>query len=1052
MATEHLAVDQQVYYYDEKNGWHRAVIVQITGDKVVIQNHETQQLATIPATDIHGYIAESYEASDPDLFHVSDLHVATLLYCIKDRFEQLRMQYSMMGEMVLSVNPFQLMPFNSVEERKKYLSLTNPRGLPPHIWQVAHKAFNAIFLHGLNNQSVVISGESGSGKTESTKMLIAYLGQVSYMRSQSSSERSAADRIDESLTFSNPVMESFGNARTVRNDNSSRFGKYIKLYFDTATGVMIGGETVTYLLERSRIILQSEGERNFHIFYEMLAGLSAAEKHALGNLKSATDYKCLNGGNTFTRRGVDGHLLNDAEEFHSVREAMQRIGIGKEVEDCIFRILASILHLMEVPFAADNNDKACLIDEEGLETACKLLRLSPAKLKKCFLVKSETAVVSIQSSPSEAENFRNAFCKAMYVSVFDKIVDFVNHSIAPQPNHNPCKYIGLLDIFGFEKFHRNSFEQLCINYANEALQNHYNKYTFLNDEEDCKREGIPTPTIVFTDNSECVKMFDEKPNGVFAMLDEECHFKGGSTAHFTANLWDQWRNRNKYFVQPKSTIPNQFGINHYAAFVQYNTDEWLEKNTDALKPDMYDTLASSSDSFVSSLLCSERSQARRQQTVAIRFQKQLTELRSELESTETQFIRCIKPNSDASPLHLDNHIVGFQLESAGVLQTIALKRQGYPVRRSFIQFCRYFYLIMPHSTVAYFKQGAIPKACQDFLNYYQCLYKWDKPNFAVGRTKVLMRSEVWSSLERLVLRRNRQLRKRCRPYLARWIAEFRERKRIEEEKRLAELRRLRIEREAKAAALAEGLLTTKALWAADLASLFPDIVMDLILDIAAEADSYHEALVATLAIQEQIVDREAPSALMELMCTAKVRAAVIGNFIEGDIKSSNAVARLKPADLKVYGCSDVEVVAITNYIIDQQSQRSQYERLKDAVGSSSEEGALEAVRTAAATRHVENFEVKVRAFVAMGFPEADVRLVLAHYDGDSQRTAARLLYSGVNHDAIRKNAKKHPEHTTFDPMVQRLISMGATKQDAKMALRKAQGNADEAARILFRVS
>lgn len=1051
MSAERLAVSQQVYYFDAKSGWLRGAVQSIDSAKVTVIDDASEKPTTVANTLLHGYIADSYAPEDPELFHVSDLHVATLLYCIKDRFERLHKQYSLMGEMVLSVNPFQLMAFNSVQERKKYLAMPDPRALPPHIWQVAHKAFNAIVLESLNNQSVVISGESGSGKTENAKMLIAYLGQMSYGHSNNAAQRGIADKIDDALTWSNPLMESFGNARTVRNDNSSRFGKYIKLYFDTTTGVMVGGETVTYLLERSRIITQSHGERNYHIFYEMLAGLSDKERRDLGNLKTARDYRCLSAGDTFTRRGVDGRTLNDAEEFGNVRQAIERLGISKEQETAMFRVLAGILHMMEVDFVPDNNDKALIRNEAEFAAACEMFGVDLEKMRECVLVKSKTNIVTIQATPSEASNLRNAFCKGLYVGLFDRIVDFVNKSIKPQGDFRGCKYIGLLDIFGFENFTKNSFEQVCINYANESLQNHYNKYTFLNDEEECKREGIQIPKIVFPDNSECVEMFNEKRTGIFGMLDEECHFKGGNTARFTQNLWGQWGATKKYFVVPKSTVPDNFAINHYAAFVSYNTEGWLEKNSDSLREDMYQCATSADSEFVCGLLTTDKFEARKKQTVAIRFMSQLIELRAELESTETQFIRCIKPNNDASPEFLDNLIVGSQLESAGVLQTIALKRQGYPVRRPLEKFCHYFYLIMPRSTVSLYKQTRFSDACTDFLRYYQRLYQWGQPNYAVGKTKVFLRAEVWSALERLVLRRKAQLINRCNPYLRRWVAEFRERKRIEEERRLAKLKREREAREAKAAECADGLPAAKLAWVEDLSSIFPDVSVKTIADLAVEADSRHEALAMLLSIQQQRVDKQAPSAFMDLMNAADVGPRVIDNFLAGDIKTVSAVARLKPAELKSYDCSDVEVVAITKKVMDMQAQRTNYERLSGAMGTRDEDRAADAVKASEAQRRKDDFDLKVGTLTDMGFNEADSRLVLAHYNGDVQRTAARLVY-GINRNSIKKNISKHKDHTTADPSVQKLISMGATKDDAKIALRKSNGDADRAAQILFRVN
>ncbi|KAK7196118.1 Unconventional myosin [Novymonas esmeraldas] len=1047
---ERVSVNQEVYYFDSKSGWLRGVVKQIDGAKVTVEDNTSHAAVTVAAESVHGYISESYDAEDAELFHVSDLHVATLLHCVKDRFEKRHHQYSLMGEMVLSVNPFRLMPFNSEEERKRYLALPDPRVLPPHVWQVAHKAFNAVFMQGQGNQSVVISGESGSGKTENAKMLIAYLGQLSYMHSQNTSQRTIADKIDENLTWSNPVMESFGNARTVRNDNSSRFGKYIKLYFDPVSGVMMGGQTVTYLLEKSRIITQSPGERNYHIFYEMLAGLTAQEKRQLGGLKTAQDYKCLSNGNTFVRRGVDGRPLDDAREFQTVRRALSMIGVPLETESCMFRVLAAILHLMEIVFEPDNNDKARIADEVPFTTGCRLLALDEASLRECFLVKSKTSLVTILASKTEAEGLRNAFCKGLYVGMFDRLVEFVNAAIQPQTDCTNCRYIGLLDIFGFENFTRNSFEQICINYANESLQNHYNKYTFINDEEECRREGIEVPKIEFPDNSECVSMFDTKRTGIFSMLDEECNFKGGNTDRFTTNLWEQWAGKNAYFVKPKSTVPNQFGVNHYASFVTYDTPGWLEKNTDALKEDMYECVAASTDAFVKTLLSTEKSQARRKQTVAIRFQRQLGDLRSELESTETQFVRCIKPNMEASPDFLDNRLVGSQLESAGVLQTIALKRQGYPVRRPLEQFCKYFYLIMPRTTVALAKRERYSDASKDFLQRYQRLYHWSEPNYAVGRTKVFLRAEVWSALERLVLRRRAQLHYRCRPHLRRWVAEFRERKRIEEQKRLAALRKLREAREAKAAGSANGVPAERVQWVEELSNVFPDLDMETLMDIAVEADSREDALSAILAIEANRVDKQAPSGFVDVVTAAKVRHSVIANFIGADIKTVSALSRLQPDEMKGLGASETEVVAITKKLIDQQSQRVRYQRLAEVVGTDGEAPASDDLRRTEGIRHQDDFDAKVQALSAMGFDAAVSRLVLAHYNGDVQRTAARLLY-GVDSRKMKNNARKHKDYNTMDPLVQRLIALGASKQDAKMALRRTNGDSDSAAKMLFKV-
>ncbi|RNF25690.1 myosin XXI [Trypanosoma conorhini] len=1048
---ERIAVKQQVYYHLPQKGWLRGVIEAVLeGEKKAqVVSAATGNTETVPLTQIHGYMEQAYDASDPDLFHLSDLHVATTLYCIKERFEKLKQQYSIMGEMILSVNPFQLMPFNSDSHREKYLNARQAHLLPPHIWQVAHRAYAQIVIRGLGNQSVVISGESGSGKTENTKMLIAYLGEMSHMHSSNTMQKKVADKVADCLKWSNPVLESFGNARTVRNDNSSRFGKYIKLYFDPSSGVMLGGQTVTYLLEKSRLLLQAAGERNYHIFYEMLAGLSPEEKKELGGLKSARDYKCLSGGHTFDRHGVDGRVLNDAHEFRNVLHGLTAIGVGVCVRKSILKILASILHLLELRFDVDQNDKACIEDEAPFHIACSLLQVEPALLLECFLVKSHTSLVTIYANKAEAEGLRGAFCKAIYVGLFDRIVDFVNNAIEPQEDVSHCKYIGLLDIFGFENFTRNSFEQICINYANEALQNHYNKYTFLNDEAECEREGIEVPKIVFPDNSECVKMFDQKKAGIFSLLDEECHFKGGTAERFTQTLWDIWGEKGKYFVQPKSTVPNQFGVNHYAAFVSYNTEEWLEKNTDRVKEEAYQCILNSKDPFIQTLTPNDYTSDRRKQTVALRFQAQLADLRAELETTETQFIRCIKPNMEASPDTLDNCLVSNQLESAGVLQTIALKRQGYPVRRLIEQFCKYFCLIMPQATLKLYRQKNFKSAATNFLGYYQKLYGWQKPNYAIGHTKVFLRAEVWSSVERLLLRRKAWLLRRCVPFLLRWVYTNRELRRLAEERRKEELRQAKAERERLIAEInANGFTPKQMEWVEELATLFPTVDVSTLIDVVAVLPKREESLAAVAEMQQQSVDGSLACTFMRVMSEAEVRPAVVKALVEGEVTTLARLSQCEQAELKEFGMTDAEVAAVARTMLREQSARVKLERLQSNIGTTQLERVVGEVKRRVLTQS--DFATKVGKLMEMGFPRGHAELALTHYSGDVQKAAERLLQGGV-----ARHIHEKPPHgdngrwTSLDPEVQRLVKLGVSKADAKQVLRKTSGNVDEAVRRLF---
>ncbi|CUG03103.1 myosin heavy chain, putative [Bodo saltans] len=960
---ERLSIGQRVYYPHNQRGWclGKLLSVNTLEKKAEVEDEETRSVERLTQQSlplIHGFMENAFDARDPELFRVSDLHVATLLHCVKERCEKMKLQYSRMGDMILSINPFQPMGFNSDEERGKYLSAADPMQLAPHVWQISHKAFTQIIVRDQGNQSVVISGESGSGKTENTKMLINYLGQLSFKHSCNAAQRQVATQVSDRLKWSNPILESFGNARTVRNDNSSRFGKYTKLFFDSKSGVMVGGEMVTYLLEKSRIIYIAPGERNYHVFYEMLAGLTPQEKAKLGGLKDAGHYKCLNRGDTLTRRGVDGRTVDDSKEFQVLTKAFGEMGLGEEQRWGIFKTLAAVLHMQDITFGNDDNDKACFQDASPLKTACDLLGVSFEALKPCFLIKSTTKIMTLQATKSEAEGLRDAFCKALYVGLFDRLVAVVNESIRPAGGGSGYKYIGVLDIFGFENFQKNSFEQMCINFANETLQNHYNKYTFLNDTEECQQEGVQCPDVQFPNNAACLEMFGLSKTGIFALLDEECGVKTGTSQNYTTNVWNIWGGKNDYFIRPKTTIPTEFGIRHYANFVSYNTEEWLEKNVDSLKEEAKKAVQASSDRFISQLL--ETIEAvpsdgtrRGRVTVASRFQSQLLSLRGELESTETHFIRCVKPNMSAQPAVMDNLYVGGQLESAGVLQTIALKRQGYPVRRLLQSFSAFFYLIAPRRAVRLHQQRVYGEAVKIILEHYKQFYKsWQPtPNYAVGRTKVFMRGHIWSTLERLVIRRKRYLLKRVIPYLENWARRFRKKKAEAEKRRLEQQRQLQQQAQQReqqatqkggidyrATALKSGLNEVQANIFADLVQIFRNFDLPIIMDVVFNLPKKEQAQAALEDMQNDRLNEALPEMLRRVFQDLKIRSEVVEALAAKGVVSIASLAQLSPQQLQALGMSSEEISRLTAYMLSQQSERVVQERLQEQIGTG---GSLE---------------------------------------------------------------------------------------------------------------
>ena len=1002
---------QNVYYFSATKGWTRGKLAAMNREFIEVCDEESQLVEKVNNTELmHGFMENAYDANDPELFKIYDLHVATVLSCLKERYEKLGFQYSKMGEMVISVNPFQQKTYNGEAERLKYLNAKDPLTLQPHLWQIAHKAFIQIVIRGGGNQSVLISGESGSGKTENTKNLIAYLGQLSFRYSCNATQKAIADLVADRLFWSNTILESFGNARTVRNDNSSRFGKYIKLFFDTKSGVMVGGEMVTYLLEKSRVINVGLGERNYHIFYEMLEGLTAQQKADLGGLRSAKQYKCLNKGNEVTRRGIDGRFVDDGREFKNVLKAFTRMGMSSENQEAVIKTLASILHLQDVEFDVDANDKAKISDAAPLNKACQLLGIDPRLLRLCFLEKSRTKILTTLANKNEAEGLRDAFCKSIYVGLFDSLVAIVNAAIKPRTTLTGAKYIGVLDIFGFENFQFNSFEQLCINYANEALQNHYNKFIFLNDEEESKAEGIPFPKIEFPDNQPTLNMFDQAKVGIFASLDEETFFKGGTSDRFTSNIWNTWTGRCLTFLRPKGTVPIEFGVRHYASDVLYNTQEWLEKNIDALKDEAKQVIQQSSNPFIRTLLDGAETVnsdgiQRRKVTVSSRFQKQLIALRQELESTETHFIRCIKPNMLAVPGKLDNLYVGTQLESAGVIQTIGLKRQGYPTRRLHKDFSTFFLPIASRQLVEAHKQGRFREVCEGVLGTYQKLYSWKSPHYAIGKTKVFCAATIWSRLERLVIRKKRYCVLRCVPYLQRWIARFRAKKAAEEKRRREEQLRLQAEamkreqlmKQQEAFSMIQrgqqgGLDSTRAQWFDALARAFPYFDLPVLLDVARTAPSIVTAVSAMNEMQAQRLDSTLPSSLRLLFNEVGMRPVVVEKLTSMGVVSVHRVSELSQKQLKDVGMNDREIVALNSRMMSMPSDLITNEHLRASVGDANLHD-MQIQLKAFVVSNKQDHNLKLRRLMDMGYTleQADDALKLCKGDF---RIAAQVLVSG----------------------------------------------------------
>ncbi|XP_040297346.1 unconventional myosin-XV [Bufo bufo] len=535
-------------------------------------------------------------------------------------------------------------------------------------------------------------GESGSGKTEATKLVLRYLVAVNQRRG-----------VTNQILEATPLLESFGNAKTVRNDNSSRFGKFVEIYLEE--GVICGAITSQYLLEKSRIVFQAKNERNYHIFYEMLAGLPSQQKQAF-YLQDAETYYYLNqGGN------CEIPSKSDAEDFRRLLNAMESLSFNMEDQDSIFRILSSILHLGNVYFEkyeTESQEVASVVSASEIRVVSELLQISHEGLQKAITYKvTETMREKIFTplTVESAVDARDAIAKILYSLLFSWLTDRINKLVYPKQD---ALSIAILDIYGFEDLNFNSFEQLCINYANEYLQFFYNKIVFREEQEEYIREQIDWREISFVDNQSCIDLISQKPYGILRILDDQSGFPQ-ATDHTFLQKCHYHHGTNELYCKPKMPLP-EFGIKHFAGKVTYQVHKFLDKNYDQVRQDVLELFVSSKVKVVADLFFSHAQVLAQQksmmgksntvtrkmkaQTVAAKFQQSLLELVEKMERCNPFFIRCIKPNSKKEPCLFEPDVVISQLKYSGILETIRIRKEGFPVRIPFHIFLSRYRCVM----------------------------------------------------------------------------------------------------------------------------------------------------------------------------------------------------------------------------------------------------------------------------------------------------------------------------------------------------------------------
>ncbi|XP_070775715.1 unconventional myosin-VIIb-like [Enoplosus armatus] len=694
-----------------------------------------------------------------DMIKLGDMTEACLLRNLLLRHKQ-GIIYTYTGSVLVAVNPYEDFPIYAGDKMTLYHGRKLGE-LPPHIFAIAESSYSNM-TRNLKNQCCIISGESGAGKTESTKLILRYLAAVSGELSE--------QKIEQQILESNPILEAFGNAKTIRNDNSSRFGKYLEIFFNK-DGVIEGARVEQYLLEKSRVCHQALGERNYHVLYCMLAGVAAEEKKTL-SLGDAKEYRFLNKGGCIACDARD-----DAKDYKHIRSAMKILTFSESQCQRILKLLAAILHLGNVCFEANiqnNLETSDVSKSEHFSIAASLLEVQKSSLAtslthRSFMTNRERVTKPLSSE--QASDCRDAFVKAIYNKLFIWIVGKINSVIHKRVTKSPKSSflsIGLLDIFGFENFNTNSFEQLCINFANEKLQQFFVGHIFKLEQEEYLKEDIVWSNIKFSDNQDILDLLAGKPCNLLALIDEESHFPKGSDVTML-NKMNQQHRGNKNYVASRRERDTDFGICHFAGVVHYDSKGFLEKNRDAISSDIMNMVEMSTNKLLRQIFETELStngvkisknkkvimtpksslraqtDSRKQmQTLSGQFRQSLDFLMKALSACQPFFIRCFKPNSGKQSKFFDRELCMRQLRYSGMMDTIRIRKLGYPIRHTFEEFLKR-YRVLLRTTVCDPRKETAAACCEAIC---KTVIK-GADEWKIGRTKIFLRDVHDAVLERL---------------------------------------------------------------------------------------------------------------------------------------------------------------------------------------------------------------------------------------------------------------------------------------------------------------
>uniref|UniRef100_A0A6Q2XJY5 Myosin IHa n=1 Tax=Esox lucius TaxID=8010 RepID=A0A6Q2XJY5_ESOLU len=663
-------------------------------------------------------------------FVLLDTHTSenAFLDNLKKRFNE-DLIYTYIGTLLVSVNPYKQLDIYSKKQMDIYMGV-NFFELPPHIYALADNAYHTMLAEA-NNHFILISGESGAGKTEASKKILQYYA-------VSCPSVSPMDRVRDRMLLSNPVLEAFGNAKTLKNDNSSRFGKYMDIQFDIQ-GEAVGGHILSYLLEKSRVVHQNQGERNFHIFYQLVEGGEEDLLRQLGLESNSQHYSYLVKGQCANMTSV-----NDQNDWRTVRNALSSIEFDNgDIQD-LFGVIASVLHLGNVQFESDNKGNAKLNNSAELRWVSTLLGVSVQVLQEGLTYRKIEANTDEVLSPftvDYATYARDALAKAIYGRAFTWLVNKINESMENKDLSRKT-VIGLLDIYGFEVFYVNSFEQFCINYCNEKLQQLFIQLTLKSEQEEYEAEGIGWEPVQFFNNKIICDLVEEKHRGIISLLDEECLRPGEATDLTFLERLEEKMGSHPHFVTHKladkttrKTLERgDFRLLHYAGEVTYCVVGFLDKNNDLLYRNIKDVMRESKNAIVRECFASmESDNRRRPETVASQFKSSLVGLTDILMSKEPWYVRCLKSNESKQPGRFDDSLVLHQVKYLGLTEHLRVRRAGFAYRRRYEVFLQRYKPLCP-ATWPHWK--GLPADGVEVLVRH---LGYQPDEYKMGRTKIFIR-------------------------------------------------------------------------------------------------------------------------------------------------------------------------------------------------------------------------------------------------------------------------------------------------------------------------